>query len=118
MKLLNWNSWWTSWSNFQDKQKEFETALDTYDYVLYGGAAGGGKSYSLRKYPIKFLIEHCWHKQNLKGVRTGLFCEDYPTLWDRHINRIPYEFPKWLGEYKAQTHEFVLKEHFGGGVIA
>jgi len=93
-KKLNWFSWWKDWSNFQPKQLEAEKALDTHDYVLYGGAAGGGKSYLLRKYPIKYLIEHCWHGKGLKGVRVGLFCEDYPALWERHLNRLKYEFPR------------------------
>lgn len=117
-KKISWNKWWEQWSNFQEKQKEAEKLADSHDYLLYGGAAGGGKSYFLRKYPIKFLIEHCFHTLGLKGVRCGLFCEDYPSLWDRHINRIPYEFPTWLGEYRAQQHEFVLQPQFGGGVLA
>lgn len=115
---LEWKKWWKEFSNFQDRQLEAEKALDKYDYVLYGGAAGGGKSYFLRKYPVKFLIEHCWGKLKLRGVRVGVFCEDYPTLGDRHINRLPYEFPKKLGVYKGGTHEFVLHQNMGGGVIA
>ena len=115
---INWHKWWNTWSNFQDKQKEAEQALNKYDYVLYGGAAGGGKSYFIRKYPVKFLIEYCWGKLKLRGVRVGIFCEDYPTLWDRHINRLPYEFPKQLGIYKGQSHEFILYPSIGSGVIA
>lgn len=126
MKKLNWYRWWAQWSNFERvkdgvvyrRQKDAEEAVDQYDYVFYGGAAGPGKSYFLRHYPIKFLVEHCYHKFGLKGVRFGLFCEDYPALHDRHLTRIAYEFPKWLGTYKSQTHEFVLDHKFGGGIIA
>lgn len=117
-KKISWAKWWASWSNFQPKQKETEDAVDSYDYVFYGGSAGPGKSYFLRHYPIKFLIETCWHKLGLRGVRAGLFCENYPALHDRHLAKIPYEFPTWLGDYRAQSHEFVLKDSFGGGVLA
>lgn len=115
---IKWSEWWNKWSNFQPKQKETEEAVQKYDYVFYGGSAGPGKSYFLRHYPIKFLIETCWHKLKLRGVRVGLFCENYPALHDRHLAKIPYEFPTWLGDYRAQSHEFVLKDSFGGGVVA
>lgn len=116
-KKVNWNKWWEYWSNFQPKQLEAQKAVDKYGYVFYGGSAGPGKSYFLRKYPIKFLIE-TWNKTGIKGIRAGLFCEDYPALHDRHLSKIPYEFPSYLGTYKAQQHEFILHEHLGGGVIA
>jgi len=117
MRILNWRKWWQKWANFTEKQKEAERLVDFYDYLFYGGAGGGGKSYFLRKYPIKFLIENCWHRLKLKGVRVGIFCEDYPALWDRHICRIPYEFPNWLGEYRSMSHEFAVSPEYGGGVI-
>lgn len=124
-KQIDWSNWWAKWSNFEyekngilyRKQKEAEEAVSKYNYVFYGGAAGPGKSYFLRKYPIKFLIE-TWHQTGIKGIRVGLFCEDYPALHDRHLSRIVYEFPNWLGNYKSQSHEFVLNDSFGGGVIA
>lgn len=114
---IRWSKFWDKFSNFQPKQKEAELAVDKFDYVFYGGSAGPGKSYFLRKYPIKFLIKN-WHKTGLKGIRAGLFCEDYPALHDRHLSKIPYEFPNYLGTYKAQQHEFILHDHLGGGVIA
>ena len=118
MQEFNWYEIWNKWANFQPKQKEAEDAAAKYDYVFYGGSAGPGKSYFLRKYPISFLVEYCFLTLGLRGVRAGLFCEDYPALHDRHLSKIPYEFPEWLGTYKAQQHEFILSEDFGGGVIA
>ena len=117
MPNVSWKQWWNKWSNFQPKQLEAQNAAELYDYVFYGGSAGPGKSYFLRHYPIKFLIE-TWHKTGLKGIRAGLFCEDYPALQDRHLSRLKYEFPDWLGTYKGQTHDFVLHDEFGGGVIS
>ena len=114
---LKWSEWWRKWTNFSEKQLEAEQLADKYGYLLYGGAAGGGKSYFLRKYPVKFLIG-CFVKLHLRGVRVGLFCEDYPALWDRHLCKINYEFPEWLGKYRGQSHEYVLGDKYGGGVIA
>ena len=101
MMTLKWSEWWRKWTNFSEKQLKAEHLADKNGYLLYGGAAGGGKSYFLRKYPIKFLIG-CFVKLKLRGVRAGLFCEDYPALWDRHLCKIAYEFPAWLGKYRIK----------------
>lgn len=99
------------------RQREFLKAVEGNTYTLYGGAAGGGKSYILRWTLIYLLIK--WYKTlGLRGIRVGLFCEDYPALRERHLSKIAAEFPDWLGTYKESTHEFTLKEKFGGGVLA
>lgn len=98
------------------KQKEFLRAVKQNIYTLYGGAAGGGKSYILRWGLVWLLID--WFVQTgIKGIRVGLFCEDYPSLDDRQISKIKMEFPEWLGSYKESNHEFTLNNELGGGVI-
>lgn len=104
-------------ANFQPKQLEAQKAAEDYKYLLYGGAAGGGKSYWLRWMGIRLLM-YFYAKYDLKGIRGGLFCEDYPALRERHISKIPYEFPEWLGTLNKSEHEFRLRDEFGGGVLA
>lgn len=95
-------------------------ALFTHRFVLYGGARGGGKSYWLRWALVLLLI--FWFKtKGIKGIMTGLFCEDYPSLRDRQISKIEKEFPAWLGEVKETQEEglcFFLRDRFGAGRIA
>lgn len=101
------------------KQEEAMDAIYNHKYVLYGGAAGPGKSYWLRWSALEFLLECA--NLGLRDVRVGLFCEDYPTLRDRQISRIKREFPSFLGTVKSTQDEgfgFFLHQQFGGGFIA
>lgn len=103
--------------NFFPRQIEALNATKKFKYLLYGGSVGSGKSYFLRWCLIYWLCR--WYaKFDIKGIRVGLFCEDYPALNDRHLSRIKSEFPEWLGKYNAQNHEFTLSPEYGSGVLA
>ncbi|MFA5152855.1 MAG: phage terminase large subunit [Clostridia bacterium] len=102
------------------KQTEAIKAADTHRYTLYGGSAGGGKSFWIRMYILRKMLK--WYSENqIKGIRAAIFCEDYPSLKDRHLSKMQYEFPEWLGSIKESTTDglgFHFKPEWGGGVIA
>lgn len=108
---------WSELTHFNAKQKEAQQAVKDYKYILYGGAMGGGKSYWLRWMNVKLLLLF-FQKYGLRGVRVGLFCEDYPSLNDRHISKMNYELPTWLGTLNKGDKEYTLKPEYGSGVIA
>jgi phage terminase large subunit len=99
------------------RQRQFLETADTHEYTLFGGAAGPGKSRTLRWWLIRLL--HRWYRDyGLTGVHVGLFCEDYRSLEDRHLSKIRSEFPQWLGSVREVRKEFWLKPEYGSGVIA
>jgi phage terminase large subunit len=102
------------------KQRRFLDALfESIKFILYGGAAGGGKSYILRWGAIYFLVK-AFALFGVRDVVVGLFCEDYPSLEKRHLAKIETEFPKWLGELKKDFKlglHYRLRPEFGGGII-
>lgn len=106
-------------ANFTPRQLEALAATDSHKYVLFGGALGGGKSYFLRWFGARRLMQlFQWGFPKAVGM---LACEDYPALKDRQISKIEVEFPAWLGrlhtDHKAYGRCFILEEEYGGGVL-
>lgn len=103
------------------KQRQFldTVLLPQSKYILYGGAKFGGKSNALRWVSLYMLLR--WASLGFRGVRVGLFCEDYPAVKDRQLTKIAQEFPSWLGtlgDNKIEGLSFILKPQFGSGVLA
>lgn len=107
----------TELSGFFPKQNEAKLASKRFKFTLFGGSVGSGKSRWLRWMAVYWLMEY-WAKYGIKGIRAGLFCEDYPSLNDRHLTKIRFEFPSWLGTYNESKKEFTLKPEYGSGIIA
>jgi hypothetical protein len=104
-------------AKFFPKQMEALEASKRFKYVLFGGSVGSGKSYWIRWSVIYWLMKY-YSKYNIKGIRAGVFCEDYPSLNDRHLTKIKFEFPEWLGRFNEAKHEFTLAPEYGSGIIA
>jgi hypothetical protein len=102
-------------ANFFSKQRLALEATKNYKYVLYSGTAGAGKSHWLRWTALYWLLKWCARQD---GVQVGVFCETYPALYDRHLKKVKEEFPKWLGIYLENKHEFILNYEYGKGIIA
>ncbi len=107
----------TELANFFDKQKEALEASKRFKFVLFGGSVGSGKSRWLRWSMIYWLMKF-FSKYQIKGIRAGLFCEDYPSLNDRHLTKIKFEFPDWLGTFNESKKEFTLAPEYGSGILA
>lgn len=107
----------TELSGFFPKQNEAKLASKRFKYTLFGGSVGSGKSRWLRWMCVYWLMDY-YARYNIKGIRAGLFCEDYPSLNDRHLTKIKYEFPEWLGKFNEAKHEFTLSPEYGSGIIA
>lgn len=98
------------------RQLEAWNASNDHRFVLYGGAAGGGKSFFLRWWAVFYLL---WlHLHHVSRAQVMLACEDYPSLLDRQVSKIRAEFPAELGSLKqGVTLDYELRPEYGGGRI-
>jgi hypothetical protein len=107
----------TELSGFFPKQNEAKLASKRFKFTLFGGSVGSGKSRWLRWMMVYWLMDY-YSRYGIKGIRAGLFCEDYPSLNDRHLTKVKFEFPEWLGRFNESKHEFTLAPEYGSGIIA
>lgn len=62
--------------------------------VLYGGAAGGGKSYALRMWGVTYCMTY-------PGAQIVLFRETYRQLDDTHIRAVQLEVPSHVATFSS-----------------
>src|SRR3990167_10858727 len=91
-------------SGFFPKQLEALEASKRFKFTLFGGSLGSGKSRWLRWSAVYWLMKY-YSKYNIRGIRAGVFSEDYVSLNDRHLTKIKYEFPSWLGKFNERSEE-------------
>lgn len=81
----------------QPRQQVFHQA--EADEILYGGAAGGGKSEGTIFDALKYAMTY-------PGSRQVIFRRTFPDLQRSIINRTLKVYPKELGKYNTSAHEW------------
>lgn len=69
--------------------------------LLYGGAAGGGKSYGLRAWAVTYSMVY-------PGALGVLFRQSFRQLEETHLINIQQEVPDSVAEYKTTSHDLIF----------
>ena len=92
-----------------ERQEVFHaTSAEKVDAILYGGAAGGGKT-------AAFLMDALYNAANFPGMRIGCFRRSYPELEESFLAQLAkWDYAKALGA-KWNTTNKILK--FANGSV-
>lgn len=85
--------------NYDPQPKQAELHMCSANEVLYGGAAGPGKSHSLRMEGLIWALR-------IPGLQVYLFRRTFPELEKNHILPSRIFFPNELGTYKDQKRRW------------
>jgi hypothetical protein len=93
-----------------ERQQAFhEASRQKIDAILYGGAAGGGKT-------AAFIMEALWLAANYPGIRIGCFRRSYPELEESFLQELARrQFARPLGATWNATNK-VLKFPSGSSI--
>lgn len=89
------------WLNYKPTPKQALFHAATADEVLYGGAAGGGKSKAIVMEALLRCLEH-------PGTQAYLFRRSLRELDDTLVGEALRSFPKELYKYRAASHDMTL----------
>ena len=89
-------------SEYRPTARQARLHRSVADELLYGGAAGGGKSAALVMEALTRALEH-------PGMRAYLFRRTYPQLESSLIEQALRLIPQGLGSYSRSAHCYTLK---------
>lgn len=95
--------------------RQGQAFLSSATEILYGGAAGGGKSYLFRVAAIAWCLQ-------IPGLQVYLFRREFPDLWKNHMTGSG-SFPELLaplvksGHAKINANDKVIKFPHNGSAI-